>query len=166
MVCVRPCDPENEEIERPSSCPLLPPVWSRQSMGTRPGITAKGPIDTCSQHSKRHVTYKLFEKNMLRTNSITYGVQIPGMKTYFTLDPTNIKAILATQFQDFGKGPLFYESWKEVTPSMWFTNFSSSVMVYSLSTEHNGRHVVLYYGLSSSSNEYQTYKHSKRIPTK
>src|SRR5271154_3670136 len=45
MVCVRPYDPENEEIERASYGPLLPPVWSRQSMGTHPGITTKGPID-------------------------------------------------------------------------------------------------------------------------
>jgi hypothetical protein len=83
-------------------------------LGTRPGITAENSVDASWQHSKRHVTYKLFEKNILRTNSITYEMQIPGMKTYFTLDHTNIKAILATQFQDFGKGPLFYESWKAV----------------------------------------------------
>jgi hypothetical protein len=93
-------------------------------------------------------------------------MQIPGMKSYFTLDHTNIKAILATQFQDFGKGPLFYESWKEVIHSTAFADFSFSVMAYSLSTEHNGLHVVRYCGLSSLSNEYQTCKNSKRILTK
>lgn len=51
---------------------------------------------------------------MMRTKSTTFEVRLPGIKTYITVDPINIKAILATQFQDFGKGPLFYESWKEV----------------------------------------------------
>jgi hypothetical protein len=69
-------------------------------------------------HPGTHVTYKLFEKNILRTSSITHEVQIPGIKTYFTVDSTNIKAILATRFQDFGKSPLFYEAWKEVIFSM------------------------------------------------
>lgn len=66
-----------------------------------------------TQYSRRHISYKLVEKNILRTKSTTYEVQLPGMKTYITVDPANVKAILATQFQDFGKGPLFYESWKE-----------------------------------------------------
>jgi len=65
---------------------------------------------------------------------------------YITVDPTNIKAILATQFQDFGKGPLFYESWKEVAPCLIVTDFSSSVMGYSALTERNGRSLVLYCG--------------------
>lgn len=114
MVRIRPCDPAQEERDGPSQRSLLPPVRSGQYVGTDPGITRKGSIDEV-QYSKRHVAYKLFEKNILLTNSITYEVQIPGMKTYITVDPKNIKAILATQFQDFGKGPLFYESWKEVT---------------------------------------------------
>ena len=32
-----------------------------------------------------------------------------------TLDPENIRAILASQFTDFGKGDDFHEAWKFVT---------------------------------------------------
>lgn len=31
----------------------------------------------------------------------------------FTSDEENVKAILATQFQDYGKGPQFRKDWKE-----------------------------------------------------
>lgn len=34
-------------------------------------------------------------------------------RTIFTADPENIKAILATQFQDFGKGKIFHREWSE-----------------------------------------------------
>lgn len=33
-----------------------------------------------------------------------------------TVDPENIKAILATQFQDFGKGEEFHDAWNMVAP--------------------------------------------------
>ncbi|OJJ30108.1 hypothetical protein ASPWEDRAFT_54809 [Aspergillus wentii DTO 134E9] len=32
----------------------------------------------------------------------------------FTADPHNIKAVLATQFEDFGKGQLFHDTWKQL----------------------------------------------------
>jgi hypothetical protein len=41
-------------------------------------------------------------------------MQIPGMPMLTTVDPENIKAILATQFNDFGKGIEFHDSWKYV----------------------------------------------------
>jgi len=34
-----------------------------------------------------------------------------------TVDPENIKALLATQFNDFGKGHDFHEAWKFVRPT-------------------------------------------------
>ena len=36
-----------------------------------------------------------------------------GRRLILTSDPENIKAILATQFQDYGRGKPFYEEWKE-----------------------------------------------------
>jgi hypothetical protein len=33
-----------------------------------------------------------------------------------TVDPENIKAILATQFTDFGKGKEFHDGWNFVPP--------------------------------------------------
>jgi cytochrome P450 len=37
---------------------------------------------------------------------------IVGRRIIFTADPENIKAILATQFGDFGKGQPFHEEWE------------------------------------------------------
>ena len=36
-----------------------------------------------------------------------------GNRIIFTADPENIKAILATQFGDFGKGEPFHREWSE-----------------------------------------------------
>lgn len=36
-----------------------------------------------------------------------------SMRTIFTADPENIKAVLATQFSDYGKGESFHSEWKE-----------------------------------------------------
>lgn len=36
-----------------------------------------------------------------------------GLRCIFTTDPENIKAILATQFQDYGKGVPFHEDFKD-----------------------------------------------------
>ena len=35
-----------------------------------------------------------------------------GRRFLFTADPENIKAMLATQFNDFGKGETFHRDWK------------------------------------------------------
>ncbi|KAI2628979.1 cytochrome P450 [Xylaria nigripes] len=47
--------------------------------------------------------------------SSTYNVEfrVFGRRIIFTADPENIKAMLATQFPDFGKGELFHREWKE-----------------------------------------------------
>ena len=36
-----------------------------------------------------------------------------NQRSFFTTDPENIKAILATQFEDYGKGKPFNEVWHE-----------------------------------------------------
>jgi len=36
-----------------------------------------------------------------------------GLRCIFTADPENIKAILASQFQDYGKGEPFHEDWND-----------------------------------------------------
>ena len=45
-------------------------------------------------------------------HSKTIEIDIVRQRWIFTADPENIKAILATQFQDFGKGEQFYEDSK------------------------------------------------------
>ena len=39
----------------------------------------------------------------------------------FTADPDNIRAILATQFGDYGKGDPFHEDWKDFLGDSIFT---------------------------------------------
>jgi cytochrome P450 len=46
-------------------------------------------------------------------NPYTLEARPGGRRVVFTADPENIKAILATQFGDYGKGENFHEEWKE-----------------------------------------------------
>lgn len=43
----------------------------------------------------------------------TFEVNLGGERVIVTEDPENIKAILATQFHDFGKGEVFHRDWHE-----------------------------------------------------
>lgn len=54
-------------------------------------------------------------------HSNTIEVGLAGQRWIFTADPENIKAILATQFQDFGKGKQFHEDWKPFLGDSIFT---------------------------------------------
>ncbi|PQE29240.1 glycoside hydrolase family 20 protein [Rutstroemia sp. NJR-2017a BBW] len=44
-----------------------------------------------------------------------------GLRCIFTAEPENIKAILATQFTDYGKGKPFHEDWKDFLGDSIFT---------------------------------------------
>ncbi|KAF7872524.1 hypothetical protein EAF04_003445 [Stromatinia cepivora] len=44
-----------------------------------------------------------------------------GQRTLFTAEPENIKAILATQFTDYGKGEPFHRDWKDFLGDSIFT---------------------------------------------
>jgi cytochrome P450 len=44
-----------------------------------------------------------------------------GLRCVFTCDPENIKAVLATQFIDYGKGQPFHEDWKDFLGDSIFT---------------------------------------------
>jgi cytochrome P450 len=46
-------------------------------------------------------------------NSWTVEARVANQRAIFTADPENIKAILATQFADYGKGKPFHDVWKE-----------------------------------------------------
>jgi cytochrome P450 len=43
----------------------------------------------------------------------TVETRIMNERTIFTADPRNIKAMLATQFSDYGKGAAFHAMWKD-----------------------------------------------------
>lgn len=56
-----------------------------------------------------------------RSDIYTVEAEVVGRRTIFTADPENIKAILATQFQDYGKGELFHREWKAFLGDSIFT---------------------------------------------
>ncbi|ODA76588.1 hypothetical protein RJ55_07858 [Drechmeria coniospora] len=47
--------------------------------------------------------------------------RVVGQRIVFTADPENIKAMLATQFADFGKGEPFHREWQEFLGDSIFT---------------------------------------------
>lgn len=51
----------------------------------------------------------------------TIELRLARQRFIFTADPENTKAILATQFQDYGKGKPFHEDWKEFLGDSIFT---------------------------------------------
>jgi cytochrome P450 len=57
-----------------------------------------------------------------------------GRRVVFTADPENIKAILATQFDDYGKGQPFHEEWKEF--------LGDSIFTTDLDMWHNSRQLI------------------------
>ena len=54
-------------------------------------------------------------------HSHTIDVCIGGQRFIFTADLENIKAILTTQFQDYGKGKPFHDDWKDFLGDSIFT---------------------------------------------
>lgn len=54
----------------------------------------------------------------------SYTVELPlllNARVILTADPENIKAILTTQFESFGKGPNFHAEWEEFLGDSIFT---------------------------------------------
>ncbi|KAH9231324.1 hypothetical protein K456DRAFT_1751762 [Colletotrichum gloeosporioides 23] len=56
-----------------------------------------------------HNTFRLSGKG--KKNPYTFEINMLGSRTLFTSDPENIRAMLATQFNDFGKGERFRKDW-------------------------------------------------------
>ena len=54
-------------------------------------------------------------------HSKTIEVDLVRQRWIFTADPENIRAVLATQFHDFGKGGQFHEDWKPFLGDSIFT---------------------------------------------
>ena len=75
-----------------------------------------------------------------------------------TKDPENIKAMLATQFNDFGKGRLFHEQWDFVSILVrWKSDYSSLEMVFSMLMVKFGSIHELYCVLNSIDNVSRIY---------
>ena len=56
---------------------------------------------------------ELWRDGYFKRNSVTtVEANLTGIPIVFTSDPENIKALLATQFSDFGKGEPFHREWE------------------------------------------------------
>jgi cytochrome P450 len=65
-----------------------------------------------TMHHKNLETWQSWLKNDKIFGQTVEGTPA-GLRCIFTADPENIKAILATQFQDYGKGVPFHEDWND-----------------------------------------------------
>ncbi|WPH00165.1 putative cytochrome 52A4 [Acrodontium crateriforme] len=63
----------------------------------------------------------IMSRNANKHRPFTVETITTQMRIIFTVDQDNIKAILASQFSDFGKGPRFREEWKEFLGLSIFT---------------------------------------------
>ena len=67
--------------------------------------------------------WMFYRSGATATGSYTAELKVlANVRVIFTADPENIKAILATQFEDYGKGPQFYLEWKEFLGDGIFNN--------------------------------------------
>lgn len=60
-----------------------------------------------------HTSYEVFLQFVADKPNYTAESVLLGNRVVTTADPENIKAVLATQFADFGKGEQFHKEWSE-----------------------------------------------------
>ncbi|KAK6216262.1 hypothetical protein LQW54_003651 [Pestalotiopsis sp. IQ-011] len=91
-----------------------------------PKIKARWPLGL--DIVKRQVKATMNHKNLESWYTLFQGVpgmtaegKIIGRRLVFTSDPENIKAILAAQFGDYGKGEPFHREWSEFLGDSIFT---------------------------------------------
>ncbi|KAI1406833.1 cytochrome P450 52A11 [Hypoxylon sp. FL1857] len=63
--------------------------------------------------TKSHKNYETFLELVGDSPDYTAETRVIGRRVVMTADPENIKALLATQFADFGKGEQFHKEWNE-----------------------------------------------------
>ncbi|KAI1142901.1 cytochrome P450 52A11 [Hypoxylon sp. FL0543] len=68
-----------------------------------------------------HKNYEAFLGLLAGAPDYTAETRILGQRLVMTADPENIKAILATQFAEFGKGEQFHKEWSEFLGDSIFT---------------------------------------------
>ncbi|KAK0734105.1 cytochrome P450 [Lasiosphaeria miniovina] len=71
--------------------------------------------------AKQHRNIDFWRGVFSSTDAWTAECRIIGQRMVFTADPENIKAILATQFADYGKGAPFHAKWKDFLGDGIFT---------------------------------------------
>ncbi|KAF1985825.1 cytochrome P450 alkane hydroxylase-like protein [Aulographum hederae CBS 113979] len=75
--------------------------------------------------ARRHESLQMLQKGMARwgnpNNPNTFEGWAGGERLVITIDPENIKALLATQFHDYGKGEMFNREWHDFLGDSIFT---------------------------------------------
>ncbi|KAK1752377.1 cytochrome P450 [Echria macrotheca] len=71
--------------------------------------------------SMRHQNLEQWRQFLYPANNYTAETRILARRVVFTAHPENIKAILATQFGDYGKGQSFHDEWKDFLGDSIFT---------------------------------------------
>lgn len=69
----------------------------------------------------KHKNLEIWRKLIGDAPFQTVEMSVLGRRTVMTAEPENIKAILATQFGDYGKGEPFHEEWREFLGDSIFT---------------------------------------------
>ncbi|KAI8632582.1 glycoside hydrolase family 20 protein [Xylariaceae sp. FL1651] len=98
-----------------------------RTLGARaPRIVSRFPfgLDVIAKQVEGTIKYKNFEtfKELVKpAPEYTVEGRMLGRRVLLTADPENIKAILATQFSDYGKGEPFHREWKEFLGDSIFT---------------------------------------------
>jgi len=83
-----------------------------------------------------HKNYEAWISFFTTSTGMNYTVEgcPAGRRCVFTADPENIKAILATQFTDYGKGEPFHREWKDF--------LGDSIFVTDLESWHASRQLI------------------------
>ncbi|KAH6650841.1 cytochrome P450 [Chaetomium tenue] len=110
---------------------IVRPAWQEMKLSQKPGSRAS-PIKSVMPFSldflwagitagKKNETHRFWQDMFKNAPSHTVEGRIAGRRIIFTADHENIKAILATQFNDYGKGEPFHEEWKAFLGDSIFT---------------------------------------------
>lgn len=90
--------------------------------GYAPRIPSWAPMDIdfivgAVRESMKHENLRFWQQLMAKyahtSRPCTLETRPGGQRLIFTIDEENIKAILATQFGDFGKGEAFHSEWHD-----------------------------------------------------
>ena len=81
-------------------------------------------VYTLTRATKNHTVEVAWSNWYEQMHSRTLEINLGGARAIVTDDPENIKAVLATQFGDYGKGETFHREWHEfLGDSIFSTDF-------------------------------------------
>ncbi|KAG7293118.1 hypothetical protein NEMBOFW57_003164 [Staphylotrichum longicolle] len=110
---------------------MVKPAWQEMKLARLPGarapkIKSNWPfgLDFLYNGIRASMKYQnltLWRGMFANAGSQTVELRVAGRRIVFTADHENIKAILATQFGDYGKGEPFHKEWKPFLGDSIFT---------------------------------------------